>query len=293
MSHTGSSKSYDDLQKFIYAYLGLHFPENKRYLLENGLKVRLSAISCETYEDYYLYLKFDPNRNTELVELANCLTTNETFFFRDQSQIDCLRLHLIPEIASSHQRQKRIRIWSAGCSTGEEPYTVAILLQEYFPELAGWQIEIIATDVNEAVLAKAKSGRYDDYAVRNISPSLLKKYFRLSDGQYEVEACIRKRVTFLKLNLFDLGQIKNMHDMDLVLCRNVLIYFDECGRKQIIGGFYEALRVNCALMIGFSETLPPGVLLFEAKPWKRTMMYYKPGHRAEMTSNAEMTVGRG
>lgn len=270
-----SSDTYRKFQDYIRLYLGLYFPEHNKYLLENGLRRRVAAVPCDSFEDYYHYLQFDSNRQQEYAELVNCLTTNETFFFRDQAQIDCLRLHLIPEIITRRKHQQTLRIWSAGCSSGEEPYTLAIMFAEYFPELVNWDIEIIGTDLNEEVLAKARKGRYDDYAIRNITPRLLKKYFWLSDGHYEVQTSLQKRVKFLGLNLFDPSQIRVMQDIDLVLCRNVLIYFDEQGRQQIVSGFYNVLRKNSALMIGFSEVLHHSESLFCPSPWERTMVYYK------------------
>ncbi len=270
-----SSVMYEKFQHFIYSSLGLYFPVNKKYLLENSLNTRLAAVQCDSFEDYFLYLQFDAKRIQEQVELANCLTTNETFFFRDQVQIDCLRLYVIPELLKFGQYRQSLRIWSAGCSTGEEAYTLAIMLEEYVPDCRDWQIDIIGTDINEEVLRKARIGQYDDYAIRNIPAPLLKKYFTVSDGHYEVRNTIKQRVTFSKLNLFDSRQMRTMQDVDLLLCRNVLIYFDAPGRRQIISGFHHALRANSAFMIGFSETLSQVKNEFRPIRWDRTMVYYK------------------
>ena len=275
MNMTLSSETYEKFQRFIYSSLGLYFPVNKKYLLENSLKTRLLALQCESFEAYFLYLQFNAKRTQEQIELANCLTTNETFFFRDQAQIDCLRVHVLPELLTSCQYRQSLRIWSAGCSTGEEAYTLAILLEEHIPDCRDWRIDIIGTDINEEVLRKARIGLYDDYAIRNIPAPLLKKYFTISDGHYEVCNIIKQRVTFSKVNLFDTSQMRTIRDVDLLLCRNVLIYFDEPGRKQIISGFHHALRANGAFMIGFSETLQQVKNKFRLIPWNRTMVYYK------------------
>ena len=154
--------------------------------------------------------------------------------------MDCLRSHLFPEIIARRASQKSFRLWSAGCSSGEEPYTLAIMLEENFPNLSSWRIEILATDVSADILAKAQAGRYSDYSVRNIPEALLHKYFTFSDGQYEVQSTLRRKVKFSKLNLFDQSQMRSVQNVDLVLCRNVLIYFDEQARRQIVSGFYEA-----------------------------------------------------
>ena len=281
-------KHLNNFKQLISSHLGLYFPENKKYLLENRLRARLTALNCETFEDYYEYLQFDPKRKQEYVELVNIITTNETFFFRDQGQIDCLRLHLLPEIIERRSKERHLRIWSAGCSSGEEAYTLAMLLAEEFGLLSSWQIEIFATDISEQILMKAREGIYGDYAVRNIPPAWLKKYFTTADGQYTITALLRQHVKFATLNLFDDQQMHSMRHMDVVLCRNVLIYFDQLGRKKIVSGFHDALCEHGVLMIGFSESLNGVAHSFHAVPWNKTMLYYK-----SQTLNDEMNGATG
>ena len=275
--------TFGRFRELIYQRMGLSFPDSKKYLLENRLQTRLQAVHCRTFEEYYQFLQFDPRRHQEYVELANCVTTNETFFFRDQLQLECLKSSLLPQAVKHRERERTLRIWSAGCSSGEEPYTLAMILHEEFPSLASWNIEIVATDISEQVLAKAKLGVYGAYAIRNVPSTWLKKYFEVTDGQYTINEQLRGKVRFSSLNLFDDSQMRLMRDIDLVLCRNVLIYFDEVGRKKIISCFYDALRETGALMIGFSESLHGIARLFRPVPWNKTIFYYKVGIRNEMT----------
>ena len=275
-----SNETFGRFRELIYQRMGLSFPDNKKYLLENRLQVRLAAVHCRSFEDYFQFLQFDPRRQEEYVELANCVTTNETFFFRDSVQIDCLRSSLLPQAIKHREGDRKLRIWSAGCSSGEEAYTLAMILSEAFPQLDSWKIDIMATDISEQVLTKAKQGVYGQYAIRNVPPQWLKKYFQDTDGQYTITRQLRQRVSFSSLNLFDDRQMRAMRDFDLVLCRNVLIYFDEHGRKKIISGFYDALRETGALMIGFSESLQGIARLFRPVPWNKTIVYFKFGMRS-------------
>ena len=275
-----SNETFTKFRELIYQRMGLSFPDNKKYLLENRLQVRLVAVHCRTFEDYYQFLQFDPRRQDEYVELANCVTTNETFFFRDSVQIDCLKSSLLPQAIKCREGDRKLRIWSAGCSSGEEPYTLAMILSEAFPQLDSWNIDIMATDISEQVLNKAKQGVYGQYAIRNVPPHWLKKYFDITDGQYTITRQLRQKVRFSSLNLFDDRQMRAMRDFDIVLCRNVLIYFDEPGRKKIISGFYDALRETGALMIGFSESLHGIARLFRPVPWNKTIVYFKFGMRS-------------
>ena len=284
-----SHDTFVQFRTLIYERMGLAFPDNKKYLLENRLQSRLVALHCRSFEDYFQYLQFDPRRQEEYVELANCVTTNETFFFRDSVQIDCLRSSLLPQAIQHREGERRLRIWSAGCSSGEEPYTLAMILSEAFPQLDAWNIDIVATDISEQVLQKAKQGIYGQYAIRNVPPQWLKKYFKATDGQYKITHQLRQRVSFSSLNLFDDRQMRAMRDFDIVLCRNVLIYFDEPGRKKIVSGFYDALRETGALMIGFSEALYGIARLFRPVPWNKTIIYFKFGMRSEV-SDGELGI---
>lgn len=274
-----SQEVFGRLRDLIYRQVGLSFPDSKKYLLENRLQGRLASLHCHSFEEYFHFLEFDPGAKYEWVELKNCVTTNETFFFRDQMQIDCLKGSIFPKLLKAREAGKCLRIWSAGCSSGEEAYTMSLILQEQFPSLSDWKVEIIGTDISEQVLAMARRGTYGPYAVRNVPPEWLKKHFTMADGQYSIKTGLRRWVRFSNLNLFNDTHMQTIKDVDLVLCRNVLIYFDETGRKKIINGFYNALRDEGLLMIGFSESLHNIARSFRPQPWNKTVVYHKVGTR--------------
>lgn len=168
--------TFKQLRDLIYEQTGIHFQENKIYLLENRLLPRLKACCCQTFESYLNYLRFDAYRDREFTELYTVITTNETYFFRDEAQLDTFMKVMIPEVMKTNAATKHIRIWSAACSTGDEPYTLALLLRDYLP-LAGWTIDILATDISETVLSVARTACYSSHSLRKIPSTLLAKYF--------------------------------------------------------------------------------------------------------------------
>lgn len=267
--------TFHRLRAMIYAKSGLEFPESKKYLLESRLKQRLANTHCRTYEEYFNYLRFDPNRDKELIELFNCVTTNETYFFRDHTQIDCFRQLILPHAIKEREKNRTLRMWCAGCSSGEEPFTLAMVVAEEFPSLAGWNIEILATDISEHILALARRGVYGPYSVRNVPPTYLRKYFAASEGQYTVGPTLRKMVKFSSVNLFDSVQMRAFRDIDVIFCRNVLIYFDQEAKRKIVTSFYDALLDSGVLVIGFSESLSGVNRLFRPLPWNKTVVYGK------------------
>lgn len=292
MSMTMSSETFHRLRELIYGKSGLEFPESKKYLLESRLQARLVAVHCQNFEEYYNFLRFDPQREQETIELFNCVTTNETFFFRDMAQMDCFRQVILPHIIKARERIRKIRIWSAGCSSGEEPFTLAMIITEEFPSLANWDVQIFATDLSEKILATARRGVYGPYSVRNISPNLLPKYFIQSDGHYTVGPSLRKLVNFSSVNLFDNLRMRSFRDIDIIFCRNVLIYFDQEARRKIVTSFYDALQDTGVMMIGFSESLSGVNRLFRPTPWNKTVMYHK-ANQAVSGAPVNLTSMRG
>jgi len=290
MSIPLSQETFYKLRGFIYTKSGLSFPDGKKYLLECRLTPRLNAVHCPTFEDYLSYIQFDPGRDKELIQLLNCVTTNETFFFRDITQMDCFRQVILPQVIKARQNARAIRIWSAGCSSGEEPFTLAMILAEEFSSVMNWDVQILATDLSDHVLQAAGKGVYGPYAVRNIPPAYLQKYFTATEGQYLVGPTLRKYVKFSRLNLFDALQMRSMKNIDVILCRNVLIYFDQEVRKKIVSNFFDALRPSGSLIIGFSESLSGVNRLFRPIPWHKTFFYAKADEG--LPSTLEPGVGR-
>lgn len=259
MIDIGNIKRLDDdefkkFSKLIYEESGIFMKETKLTLLSNRLRKRLQALSLDSYTDYYNYIQKLPDKFKEIEKLIDVVSTNETYFFRNERQFESLTKFCLPDLAAK-KTNKKLRIWSAGCSTGEEPYTLAICILENMNLFPGWEIEIIATDIAPSVLDFAREGRYSGRRIEKVTPEILKKYFIQDKENPEIYTIIdkaKKMITFQYLNLFKSAYPK---DLDVIFCRNVMIYFDREYQKKLIAGFANVLLKTGYLFIGHSETL--------------------------------------
>lgn len=246
------------IRDVIYKTAGIFQADNKIQMLESRCRKRMQALGVANLNEYYECLTSRPMHQAEMISLLNEITIGETCFFRNRPQLEGIRKIVLPRImdAKSKIALRHIRIWSAGCSSGEEPYTLAMmLLEEGRKPLAGWTFEVIATDLNENSVANAQAGRYGDYSVRNTEPQILQKYFFPEDGKYVVKPEVKSIVTFKRVNLCDNARMMFMKGMDIILCCNVLIYFDVGSKKRVIQHFYTNLFDHGYLFLGHSESL--------------------------------------
>jgi chemotaxis protein methyltransferase CheR len=246
------------IRDLVYRVAGIFHPDNKLRLLFDRCTRRMKELKAQTLREYFAYLTTSPIRQIELVALLNEITIGETCFFRNQAQLDALRQIVIPKIiaAKLESAVPRLRIWSAGCSTGEEPYTLSmLLLDEAQSHLHDWRVEISATDLNECSLANARNAVYGDYSTRHLSPYYRQKYFVPAGDRLQVQPAVRARVSFSRLNLSDDARMASMKGFDVIFCCNVLIYFDLTSKQRVIRHFYDALQSHGYLFLGRSESL--------------------------------------
>jgi chemotaxis protein methyltransferase CheR len=246
------------IRDLIYKTAGIFQADNKLQLLERHCNKRMKALGVPTLRDYYGCLTVTPMQQAETVSLLNEITIGETFFFRNRPQLDAIRKIVLPTIldAKSKIGQAPLRIWSAGCSTGEEPFTLSMmLLDETQDTLKGYGAEIMATDLNERSIAHAKAGCYGDHSTRNLEPHFRNKYFSISGDKLQVKPEVQANVSFSRLNLLDDSRMLFAKSMDLILCCNVLIYFDATSKKRVIEHFYRNLLPHGYLLLGHSESL--------------------------------------
>jgi len=252
-------EEFKELRDFIYERTGIYFSENKMYLIENRLMNRLTELGLSSFSDYYLYLKSGEDRvKDELLNLYDAITTNETSFFRHPEQFDALRRIVINEYLKDGKDQFcGLRIWSAGCSTGDEPYTIAIVLMEIRETLKKNLIfSIYATDISPKVLESAKRGIYSEYNLRGVDENIKKRFFSMTkEKNYKIKEEVKRLVKFDFMNLLDEGAYKLYKNMDIIFCRNVLVYFDERAKKKVLGNFYECLKPGGYLILGYAETI--------------------------------------
>jgi chemotaxis protein methyltransferase CheR len=246
------------IRDLIYQVAGIFHPDNKLRLLNDRCGRRMKERDIKTLREYLQCLTVQASRQAELVALLNEITIGETCFFRNQPQLEALRLIVIPKMLEIKSKLplRRLRIWSAGCSTGEEPYTLSmLLLEEASGRLKDWTTEILATDLNERSLAHAKNALYGNYSTRNLSAHYRQKYFAPVGDELQVQPAVRTRTNFNRLNLSDDTRMPLMSGLDIIFCCNVLIYFDLASKRRVIQHFYNDLLPHGYLFLGHSESL--------------------------------------
>ena len=263
------------IRDFIRDYCGIYFDDDSKYLLEKRLSRRIRTHHFSNFREYFRYLLYNKNRDEELASIIDILTVNETYFFREQNQLKTFSEEILLELKEINKGSRRIRVWSAGCSTGEEPYTIAMLILEK-GHLHTWNVEIFGSDINQRVLQVARSGAYRKNSFRTTEPYFLIKYFKKENDSFIISDNVKQYVNFSYLNLLDPFKVKLVGLVDVIFCRNVLIYFDHPSRKKVIDMFYERLAEGGYLLLGHAESLINISTAFTLKHFKYDMVYQKP-----------------
>ena len=234
-------------------------------------------MNIKSPEEYIRYLKYFDKDGKEFQLFLNLLTINETYFFRDYQQIQSFADHCLKEVVERKMKtmNRNLRIWSAGCSSGEEPYTLSIILSEILDDVKKWDISIYANDVDDNILKKAIAGKYDNRSIKEIPEEYLNKYFHFNGQDYSIKESIKKHVKIEHLNLNNKEQIRKHSGFDFIFCRNVLIYFDDVSRKQVVDHFWSALNKGGYIFLGSSESLGRISAVFKLKKMGQTLVYYK------------------
>jgi chemotaxis protein methyltransferase CheR len=246
-------KDFDKICQIVYQFSGIRLSSGKEELVRSRLMKRLRILGIESFSSYLRYVKNDSSAQ-ELKIMIDSLTTNKTSFFRENQHFDYLRSHILPNLKA---RDSHIRLWSAGCSSGEEPYSIAMLLNEEWPTADRAQLRILATDISTRILSKAQTGEYEKENLQGIPSPLLDKYFTLVTSQpvqiYRVKDNIKTIVRFAQLNLMDAWPMKG--PFDVIFCRNVMIYFDQPTQRELVRRFFDMLIPGGHLLVGHSESL--------------------------------------
>lgn len=252
-----SVEEFIRLRNIIYDKAGLFFETKKIYFVKKRLEKRMREMNISDITEYINHLKFKDKYGKEVQQLLNLMTTNETYFFREDNQLNAFADHCLPEVLKRKReaRDSRLRLWSAGCSSGEEAYTLGILLKEKITDMASWQVEILATDIDTDILAAAKKGQYSDRAIRFTPPYIKSKYFTPMGEMFNLSQQVKQMVTFQHINLMDSVKMRFVKSIDFIFCRNVLIYFDEQSRRAVVANFYDSLRPGGFIYLGHSESI--------------------------------------
>lgn len=276
------------LRDLISDYCGIYFDESSGYILERRLNRRLKLHMFDNFRDYYRFLLYDRRKEEELAAVVDILTVNETYFFREMNQLKAFSDEISEEILLANKTSKKLRIWSAGCSSGEEPYTLAMLLMEKGGRFRDFDIEILGSDINRRVLQTARKGLYRKNSFRAIDEYYLLKYFVKEDDGYRIKDEVKKLVNFNYLNLLDPIKVKLIGAMDIIFCRNVLIYFNPDSKKKLVYNFYQRLHDGGYLLLGHAESLINITTSFTLKHLKSDMVYQKPKKFAPAMSDENL-----
>ncbi len=275
-----SRAELEPFETFVFNRTGFRFDRQRRIALDVAILSRMSALRIATSREYYNFLRFHEKRHEEFQELLGLVTVSETSFFRNQPHFDALHRRILPELFERNQAgTKAVRIWSAGCSTGEEPYSIAIACLEALPALQAWNTEILGTDIVRRVLTVAEKGVYSSHSLRQMSPAVMDAYFSKTDqGQYELSPRVRKMVKFLQADVTREPRTGVVGDgWDIIFCRNVLIYFTDEVFHSIVRHFHQILNPGGYLFLGHAEMLSGMVENeFLLREMESTFVYQKP-----------------
>ncbi len=249
---TITDTEFRQLREAIREKFGIFYDDSKLFLLQSRLQTRLLKRSVPDFTAYYRFLTTNPQRESEWDDLASVLSNNETYFFRERAQLDVLTHEVLEDYKRSGA--PKLRVWSAACSTGEEPFSLAMALLETF-RLPASEIQIKASDISPRALEKAGIGFYRELSFRATPPGLIQKYFRPFEGGFLISDEIKRMVQFFRINLLDDQSVAKAGPVDAIFCRNVLIYFDKPTQKRVVEAFARALRPRGYLFLGHAESI--------------------------------------
>jgi len=270
-----STEDFLTFREFFYRKTGILFDDAKRYFVDKRLADRIHASGCDNFRSYFTMLRFQAS-GSELQALVNSMTVNETYFFREEYQFDCLVNSILPELATRKRKGEPIRIWIIPSSSGEEAYSIAMMLMERWPGIHEWDVELVSSDIDTDILAQARKGLYSARSVRQVPPQWLGKYFRRVGENFQICDDLRESVDFTRVNLMDTLDTRRYRGFDVVFCRNLLIYFDDLSRKQAAETFYEALNPGGFICLGHSESMSRISSLFRIRKLPQAIVYQKP-----------------
>ena len=275
---TISDEDFQKFREYFYRKVGIQFENSKRYFVDKRLVERINSTGARDFRDYFTMLRFEAS-GAELQKLVNLMTVNETYFFREEYQFQCLVNSILGEITQHKKDNTPIRIWSIPSSSGEEPYSIVIYLLEHWPGIAKWDVEIISSDIDTNIIENARRGHYSARSVQYLPATLLKKYFKPNAEGYQISEELRSAVEFTCVNLMDVADMRAYRKFDVIFCRNLLIYFDDLSRRQEAETFFDAMNPGGFVCLGHSESMSRISSLFRVRKFPEAIVYQKPGEK--------------
>jgi chemotaxis protein methyltransferase CheR len=270
-----TEEEFRRLAEFLYRRTGMVFTEAKRYYVERRISERMVATSSQSFSGYFAYLRSEVRNEVE--QFINAFTVNETYFYREDHQLNCLSTDLLRERVAAKRPSDSIRIWSVPCSTGEEPYSIAIWLLENWKDVDTYDIEIVGSDIDTRVLEAAAEGIFGKRALMRLAPELVARYFhRLDDDLWQILDDLRQSVRFSRVNLIETRETRPQGRFDVIFCRNVLIYFDDESRRIAAENLYDNLMPGGFICLGHTESMSRISPLFEVCRYSGAIVYRRP-----------------
>ena len=270
-----TEEEFSRLSEFLYRRTGMVFAESKRYYVQRRVSDRMAATGAGSFASYFARLRGDVGGEVE--QFVNAFTVNETYFYREDHQLRCLTRDLLAERTRRRPRSQAIRIWSVPCSTGEEPYSIAIWLLENWAQVDAYDIEIVGSDIDTHALKAAAEGLFGKRALMRLSPDLIGRYFdQLDDDRWRILGDIRDSIRFTPVNLVETPQTRPHGQFDVIFCRNVLIYFDDASRRVAAENLYENLAPGGFICLGHTESMSRISPLFEVRRFDDAIVYQRP-----------------
>ena len=271
-----SDEEFAKFREFFYRKTGIMFEPSKKYFAERRIADRMNKAGCATFREYFSMLRFQASGD-EMQRLVNQMTVNETYFFREDYQLKALVEGILPDLAARRAASEPIRLWSVPCSSGEEPYSLAIYILEHWSDADRYDIQIMASDIDSAILAEATAGVYGERSVQRVSAELIRKYFiRQKDRAYRISEDLRGSIDFSQGNVVDPLFMRRFRGVDVIFCRNMLIYFDDTSRRETIEAMYDCLAPGGYICLGHSESMSRISSLFRARKYSDAIIYQKP-----------------
>jgi chemotaxis protein methyltransferase CheR len=259
---------------FLYRQTGITLDENKRYYIDRRLAERIAATESPTFQAYFAALRADADNEVE--HLINSFTVNETYFYREEHQFKCLTSSLLERITLKKPQGHSIRIWSVPCSTGEEPYSIAIWLLENWSKVDQYDIEIFGSDIDTAVLRVAQAGIYGERSIMRLPSTLISRYFEdLGDRRYRLLPALSRTIQFTKANIIDAKLTQLHRNFDIIFCRNILMYFDDASRRVAAENLYDSLVPGGFICLGHTESMSRISSLFEVCRFADAVVYQR------------------
>ena len=271
-----TEEEFRRLCEYLYRRTGMIFTEAKRYYVERRVWERMAATDSGSFGGYFAHLRSDTH--DEIQQFVNAFTVNETYFYREDYQLKCLTNDLLQERVRDKHAGDALRIWSAACSTGEEPYSIAMWLLENWPRVDEYFIEIVGSDIDSRVLELARAGTFGKRALMRLPPELIDKYFEaLAAEQWQIVPQLRDSVSFTSVNIVEPDQTRLHGRFDVIFCRNVLIYFDDASRRVAAENLYENLLPGGFICLGHTESMSRISPLFDVRSFADAIVYQRPG----------------